>query len=370
MSIPFVDLKAQYRSIKGEIDETIAEVLEATSFIKGPRLQQFEEAFAATCGTSHAIGTSSGTTALFIALEALALRAGDEVILPSHTFIATAEAVVQAGATVVLADIDPETYLIDPDSVARCLSERTRAILPVHLYGQMADMEALLEAARSGSGEVAVIEDAAQAHAARQGERISGGTGVMGCFSFYPGKNLGAYGDAGAVTTDDPEIALKIRKLVDHGRLTKYEHDLIGYNYRMDTLQAAVLSVKLRHLEAWNDARRSRATLYDRLLAEVPGVRTPGVLEGNRHVYHLYVIEVEDPEGLRRHLGERDIASGIHYPVPLHQQPAFRTLDFRSDDLPHTERLARRIVSLPMFPELTGDQVHRVVDAVREFAVG
>ncbi len=368
--IPFVDLKAQYRSIKEEIDAAIAEILEATAFIKGPRLRQFEEAFAATCGTRHAIGTSSGTTALFVAFQALGLRPGDEVILPSHTFIATAEAVVQAGATVVLADIDPETYLLDPESVARCLSERTRVIMPVHLYGQMAAMEPLLEIARSGPGDIAVVEDAAQAHGARQGGRISGGAGILGCFSFYPGKNLGAYGDAGAVTTDDPELALKIRKLIDHGRLTKYEHDLIGYNYRLDTLQAAILDVKLRHLEAWNEARRSRAALYDRRLADVPGVRTPGVLAGNRHVYHLYVIEVDDPEALRRHLGDREIASGIHYPVPLHQQPAFRDLDFRGDDLPHTERLARRIVSLPMFPELTDDQVERVADAVREFAAG
>lgn len=368
--IPFVDLKAQYHSIQREIDATVAEILESSAFIKGPRLEQFEQAFAAACGTRHAVGTSSGTTALFLALKTLGVRQGDEVILPSHTFIATAEAVVQTGATVVLADIDPLTYLLDPASVARCLGERTRAILPVHLYGQMAPMEELLRVARSGPRDVVVVEDAAQAHVARQGDRIAGGVGVVGCFSFYPGKNLGAYGDAGAVTTNDPELASRIRKLVDHGRATKYEHDLVGYNYRLDTLQAAILSVKLRHLEDWTERRRSRAALYDRLLAEIPGVRVPGVGDGNRHVYHLYVIEVEEPEALRRHLGDRGIATGIHYPVPLHRQAALSTLDFRRDDLPHTERLARRILSLPMFPELTDAHVLQVVDAIRDHLSG
>lgn len=367
--IPFVDLKAQYGSIQGEVDGAIREVVNDCSFVKGPRLAAFEREFAAFCGAGHAIGASSGTTAIHVALAALGVGPGDEVIVPSHTFIGTVEPVAQTGARVVFADVDPVTACLDPASVERCVSDRTKVIMPVHLYGRLADMAGLEEVATRKGRHIAIVEDCAQAHGARLGNRIAGGAGKLGCFSFYPGKNLGAYGDGGAVTTSDPELATRIRKLVDHGREDKYEHELLGYNYRLDTLQAAVLSVKLRHLADWNERRRSRAVLYNRLLGDIPGI-VPAAPAGSEAVFHLYVIQADDRDGLRARLAEKKIATGIHYPLPVHRQPALCGTDFRADALPVTEKLVGRILSLPMFPELTDEQVHEVAAAIRSFQTG
>ena len=365
--IPLVDLKAQYRTIRAEIDAAVAQVLTDCGFVKGPRVAAFEEQFAAYCGTTCAVGTSSGTTALHLALAALGVGPGDEVIVPAHTFIATVEPIVQLGARIVFADVDAATYTLDPASVERCITRRTRVILPVHLYGQMADLERLRALAAAGGRNLFIVEDAAQAHGARRGPHRAGGGGMTGCFSFFPSKNLGACGDAGAVTTDDGELAQRMRKLCDHGREDKYRHDLLGYNYRLDALQAAVLRVKLAHLDKWNRRRRSRAARYDELLRDVPGVTLPGTDPKNEHVYHLYVIQVDDRDGLCGHLAERRIAAGIHYPIALHQQPALWNIDCGSDALPVTERLVGRILSLPLFPEMTDDQVAEVADAVRTF---
>jgi len=361
--IPFVDLKQQYQALKPEIEAAFNDVLEHTAFVKGPQVKAFQEEFAAFCRTRHALGTSSGTTAIHLPLAALGIGPGHEVIVPANTFIATAEPVVQAGAVPVFADVDPDTQLMDPESVRRAVTDKTKAVIPVHLYGQMAPMKPLLELGREIGAHV--IEDAAQAHGAQQDGVPAGGLGVVGCFSFYPGKNLGAYGDAGAVVTQDESLAAKMTKLCDHGRETKYTHDLVGFNYRMDGLQGAVLRVKLRHLADWNVRRRSRAELYTKLLSDVPGVKTPVTAPGNVHVFHLYVIECDDRDGLRAFLADRNIASGIHYPVPLHQQPALKS--YARGPLPHAEASAKRILSLPIFPELTDEQVAEVVQAVKAF---
>ena len=365
--IPFVDLKAQYQSIKAEIDGAISETVESTSFIKGPRLAAFEEAFAGFCQVAHAVGASSGTTAITLVLRALGVGPGDEVICPSHTFMASAEPIWEVGATIVFADIDPDTYVIDPGSVADCMSEKTRVIMPVHIYGQMADMTALGALAADGEGDIAVLEDAAQAHGARQNNRMSGSAGDAACFSFYPGKNLGAYGDAGMAMTADPELAELMRKLGDHGRQDKYLHEIPGFNYRMDPLQAAVLSVKLKHLEGWNENRRAAAARYDALLAGVPGVKLPTVAPGNVHVYHLYVIQVDDRDGLQAHLKQAGVSTGIHYPVPVHRQPATTHIDHRCAPLPVTEAMCGRILSLPIYPELTAADQETVSAAIAQF---
>ncbi|MEM7166371.1 MAG: DegT/DnrJ/EryC1/StrS family aminotransferase [Planctomycetota bacterium] len=365
--IPLVDLKAQYQLIGDEIDAAIRGCVERMDFIQGKAVREFEQNFAGFVGAEHAIGCSSGTTAIYLALAALDLGPGDEVILPSHTFFASVEPILQRGAVPVFADIDPHTMLIDIDSVDRCITERTKAILPVHLYGQMADMEAILELAHGGDKNIAVIEDAAQAHGATQGNLRAGSAGDLACFSFYPGKNLGAFGDAGAVTTRNADLAERLRKLSDHGRKTKYVHDVVGYNYRIDTMQAAILNVKLKHLAQWNGQRGTRAELYDHLLAEVPSITTPVVAPGNHHAYHLYVVKSSDRNGLREYLRKRGIASGVHYPVPVHEQPAMQSVEWRADDLSQTEAVAKTILSLPMYPELRDEEVLRIAHAVRIF---
>jgi dTDP-4-amino-4,6-dideoxygalactose transaminase len=367
MQIPFVDLKVQHEAIREELDREFRKVFEKTAFIMGPTLAEFEEAFARYCGVKHAIGVANGTDALLLALKAFGIGPGDEVITAVNTFIATAEAIVHAGATPVFVDCDPQTYTLDVSQVWAKISSRTKAIIPVHLYGQPADMDLIVELAKNRG--LHVIEDAAQAHGATYRGRKAGSMGHVACFSFYPAKNLGAYGDAGAVVTNDDAIALTVRKLRDHGGVEKYRHDLVGYNSRLDTLQAAVLLVKLRYLDAWNRRRQENARLYDELLAEVPGVVTPKVLEGATHVYHLYVIRVErgSRDELQRFLRERGVHAGIHYPQPLHLTPALRFLGYTAGDFPIAERFASQILSLPMYPELTREQIEYVTTCIHEY---
>jgi len=331
----------------------------------GPAIKEFESKFAEFCGIKHAIGVSSGTSALHLALWALDIGPGDEVITIPHTFIATAEAISMRGARVVFVDIDPATFTMDVSKLEAAITPRTKAVLPVHLHGHPTDMAPLMEIARKHG--LAVIEDCAQAHGASFAGRPVGTIGDVGCFSFFPAKNLGAMGDAGAVTTNDDAIARKVAFLRNHGREGKYEHEMIGYNERMDNLQAAILNVKLPHLAEWNEARRACAAHYYRELADA-GVVLPEVKPGCVHAYHLFVIRHPDRAGLQQFLKEKGIATGIHYPIPLHMQPAYACLGYREGDFPETERAAREILSLPMYPEMTPEMVGEVAAAVRLFA--
>jgi dTDP-4-amino-4,6-dideoxygalactose transaminase len=364
MSIPLVDLRAQYKPLQDEILAGMAEALEGMHLFLGENVQALEKEFAQFCGVKHGIGVSDGTAALHIILRALGIGPGDEVITVAHTFIATAEAIVLAGARPVFVDIDPATYLMDVGQIEAQITEHTRAILPVHLYGQPADMAPIMEiAARHG---LKVIEDACQAHGAEYHGRRAGSLGDAAAFSFYFSKNLGAYGEGGFITTNDDEIARRARMIRDHGSERRYYHDLIGWNARLDELQAVVLRAKLRHLAAWNDARRAHAAQYNALLAGLP-VITPVECPGNRHVYHLYVVRVADRDRMQAYLKENNIASGIHYPVPIHLQQAMRDLGYHSGDLPVTERTVGEIISLPMYAELTDGQIDEVGAAVARF---
>lgn len=366
MNIPFLDLKAQYRQIADEVLPPIVEAMENGMFIGGPQVANFEKEFAAFCGSQYCVGLNSGTDALRFALMALGIGPGDEVITVPNTFIATSEAISQAGAAPVFVDIDPRTCNIDVNLIEGAITSRTRAIIPVHLYGQPADMDPILALAEKRS--LAVVEDACQAHGATYKGRKAGSMGAAGCFSFYPGKNLGAFGDAGAVVVRDREVAEKIAMLRDHGQSRKYVHDMEGYNGRLDAIQAAALRVKLKRLPAWNLARRQNAKLYDRLLADVPGVeaiREAGFAES---VYHLYVIQVENRDGLQAFLAEKGIATGLHYPIPLHLQKAYAKMGYKRGSFPVTERIAQRLLSLPMFPELTAEQIGYVVDCIGAFS--
>jgi dTDP-4-amino-4,6-dideoxygalactose transaminase len=362
LRIPFVDLKAQYASIKSEVDDAIRGTLSSTCFIGGELLRAFETDFAAYCEVKYALGVANGTDALELALRALGIGHGDEVITAANTFIATAAAIATVGARPVFVDIVPETYTIDPALIESAISEHTRAIIPVHLYGQAADMRPIMKIARRRN--LAVIEDAAQAHGAEYDGGRVGSLGDIACFSFYPGKNLGAYGDGGAITTNRSDLVQRIERLRDHGRITKYEHAEVGVNSRLDTLQAAVLSVKLRHLDEWNRKRQRVATWY---AGELSGsnVQTPHVLAGASHVYHLYVVQIESRDILRAQLESSDISTGVHYPLPLHMQPAFAHLGYKQGDMLRSEEAAARVLSLPIFPELTREQVARVAAAVR-----
>ena len=362
-SIPFVDLKAQYLSIKSEIDAAIQNVLDTSNFIMGENVKKFEQEFAAWSGAPFAIGCSSCTTAIHLALLGCKIEPGDEVITVSHTFIATAEAICHCGATPVFVDVDPETYNISPEQIEAAITPRTKAIIPVHLYGQCADMEPILELAEKHG--LRVIEDFAQAHGAEYQGRRAGTMGDFGCFSFFPGKNLGAYGDAGAVITKNESDARLLRLLVNHGRESKYEHEIIGYNYRMDALQAAILRVKLRRLDSWIAARRRIARRYGELLKGLP-IQTP--IERHKHVYHLYVIQCDDREGAAAALKKQGIATGVHYPLPLHLQPCFKGMKgSTSGNFPVTENLARRVLSLPIFPELTESQQDYIATVLRNY---
>jgi dTDP-4-amino-4,6-dideoxygalactose transaminase len=362
--IPLVDLKAQYQSIRPLVDAAIRRVIERSTFILGPEAAQFEQAFAQYVGAKRAVGVASGTAALQLALLACGIGQGDEVITTAFTFVATAETVSHTGAKPVFVDIDPRTYNLEPNRVEAALTPRTRAIVPVHLYGQPAEMEALLDIARRH--DLWLIEDAAQAHGAAYQGRRCGSIGHLACFSFYPAKNLGAYGDGGAVTGNDEDLLGKVRKLRDHGRTNKYQHDELGYGERLDALQAAVLGVKLACLDEWNEARRRHATLYTKLLG-ASEVVIPVEAPDRHHVYHLFVVRTPRRDALLAHLQAHGIEGGIHYPLPLHRQPVYLKQGYADVVLPETERATSEVLSLPMYPELTMEQVGYVVERVKEF---
>lgn len=359
--IPFVDLKAQYRSIKGEIDAAVLGVLESCQFTLGSEVAAFEREFAAYCGAVHGIGVNTGTSALHLALLAAGVGPGDEVITVPFTFIATVSAIDYIGARPIFVDIDPLTFTMDVSALEAAITDRTRAIVPVHLYGQPADMDPIMAIARRHG--VTVVEDACQAHGAEYKGRRVGSIGDFGCFSFYPGKNLGACGEGGMVVTDDPERARMVRMLRDWGGERRYEHVLKGFNYRLEGIQGAVLRVKLAHLEHWTEARRANAARYAALFAGSE-VQTPFVRSDVRHVHHLYVIRSARRQALQQALGAQEIQTGIHYPTPVHLLPAFAELGHRRGDFPHAEQAAREVLSLPMYPELAAIQTAEVAHAV------
>ncbi len=365
LHVPMNDLKAQYETLRDEIAAAMSEVIDGCSFILGPQVERFEKAFAAYCGVAHCVGTSNGTDALKLALLALGIGPGDEVITTPHTFAATAEAVVEVGATPVFADVDPATMNLAAGQVARRMTPRTRAVIPVHLYGQMAAMDELCGLAAAHG--LRVIEDAAQAHGARYRGKRAGAYGDLACFSFYPGKNLGAYGDAGGITGNDPAVMQRLRELRNHGQdpRAKFRYKELGYNHRMDGLQGAVLGVKLRHLEDWNARRRQIAARYAAGLAGVAPVQTPYVAEHAEHVYHLYVIRVPDREALAGALAAAGVQTAVHYPQPLHLTPAFAPYGGGPGSLPVSERICTEILSLPMYPEMTEAQIDQVIAAVK-----
>ncbi|MDP6779523.1 MAG: DegT/DnrJ/EryC1/StrS family aminotransferase [Candidatus Latescibacteria bacterium] len=359
--VPLVDLGAQHRSIQSEIDAAIQDVIRDTAFIGGPHVQAFEEAFADFCGLPHGVGASSGTTALHLVFAALGLGPGDEVITVPNTFIATVEAITQTGAKPVFVDVDPESLNMNPSLLEAAVTPSTRAIVPVHLYGQIAAMDPIVEVARAY--DLWVVEDGAQAHGAEYRGKRAGHFGAAVTFSFYPGKILGAYGDAGMVVTSDPDLAQKMKMLANHGRLDKYRHRMPAYNYRLDGIQAAILNAKLKHLEDWIELRREKARLYNSLLAEA-GVRVPTEVENSRHVYTYYVIRTDARDAVQEALQGVGIDTVIHYPVPLHLQPAYEDLGYGKGDFPVAEENAERILSLPLYPELPDEQVRRIAEGV------
>jgi dTDP-4-amino-4,6-dideoxygalactose transaminase len=358
MQVPFLDLKAQNDPLRAEILTSIQEVIDKSAFAGGPFVAKFEEEFAAYCQTPTSIGVGNGTDALWFALLALGVGPGDEVITVAHTFMATAEAISYCGAKPVFVDIDEATYTMDPALLEKAITRRTKAIIPVHLYGQMADMDPIMEIANRH--QLPVIEDACQAHGATYKGRRAGSIGLAGCFSFYPGKNLGAFGEAGAVVTHDRAFADKIRVLRDHGQEKKYFHSMVGWNGRMDGIQAAVLRVKLKSLERGNEARRENARLYGTLLVDADNLILPVTGGQNEHVFHLYVVRVKDRDNLLQALAGRGISCGIHYPRPVHLQKAYESLGLGPGSLPVTERCANEALSLPMFPELTPAHIRAV----------
>ena len=363
--IPFVDLRAQYASIKDDVNTAIQDVLQTCQFTLGTEVAAFEAEFAAYCQAKHGIGVNTGTSALHLALLAANIGPGDEVITVPFTFVATVSAICYTGARPVFVDIDPRTFNIDANSIEAAITEKTRAILPLHLYGQPADMDPVLEIARRHR--LTVIEDACQAHGAEYKGRRAGSLGDMGCFSFYPGKNLGAYGEGGMVVTGNPEYARTIRMLRDWGAERRYHHLLKGYNYRMEGIQGAVLRVKLRHLEAWTEARRAAAVRYDTLLAG-SGVLAPEAMPYARHVYHIYAIRTPRRQAWQEALLAQGIQTGIHYPTPVHLLPAFADLGYAPGEFPHAEQAANEVLSLPMFPELTAEQSGVVAHALKGLA--
>lgn len=363
--VKFLDLRAQYQSIKAEVEEAVLRVLASGTYVLGPDVEAFEQAFAKAHGAEEGIAVNSGTSALHLALLAAGVGAGDEVIAPSMTFTATAAAISYTGAKPVFVDIDADSFTIDPELIEAKVSPRTKAIVPVHLYGQAADMRPIMEIAERRG--LIVIEDAAQAHLARYGDRPVGGIGHIGCFSFYPGKNLGAYGEGGLAATSVPEFARKMRLLRDWGQSRKYHHEFLAYNYRMDAIQGAILGVKLRRLDEWTSARRAHARRYRELLAGGP-VKVAGEVEGRRHVYHIFSIFHAERDRLRDALGRAGIQTGIHYPIPVHLQKAYSHLGHERGDFPVTERVADEQLSLPMFAELRDDEIARVAEAVSAFA--
>ena len=361
--IPFVDLRAQYQSIKAEVDEAVHRVLDSCQFTLGPEVEAFENEFAAFCGRRYGIGVNTGTSALHLSLLAAGIGPGDEVITSPFTFVATVAAIHYAGARTVFVDIDPELYTLDPARLEAAITPRTKAVIPIHLYGQTADMAPILEIARRRG--LAVIEDACQAHGAAYRGARAGAMGEMGCFSFYPGKNLGAYGEGGMVVTDDPELARSLRMYRDWGAETKYHHVLKGYNYRLEALQAAVLRVKLKRLEAWTEARRQAARRYAELFAGGP-ITPPLERSDGRHVYHVYAIRTDARAQVQAALAARGIHTGVHYPFPIHLLPAYADLGYAAGAFPHAELAAAQELSLPMYPELTSEAQAQVADALGE----
>jgi dTDP-4-amino-4,6-dideoxygalactose transaminase len=364
LPVPFVDLAAQYETIAAKINEATSRVIREGDFILGRDVRLFEEEFAGFCGAQYGVGVDSGTSALELALRAYDIGPGDEVITAANSFIATALAISNAGATPVLVDVDPTTYLIDVPSIERAITPRTKAIIPVHLYGQPAPMDAIRHLA--GRHSLIVIEDACQAHGALYKGRRAGSLGHAAAFSFYPGKNLGAYGDGGMIVTNDGNVAKRIEMLRNYGQREKYHHLFRGYNRRLDTLQAAVLRVKLKYLDSWNAARRCNAGIYGRFLEGTPVV-LPACAEDTQPVWHLYVIRTEQRDTLREHLVSQGINAGIHYPIPIHLQPAYQDLGYKLGDFTFTESHAERILSLPMYAELRADQIERVAQEIRNF---
>lgn len=366
MNIPFVDLKKQYESIKDEIDHAIAEVISKTAFIGGSFAKSFESAFAEFCNVKHCVGVGNGTDALFIALKALGIGKGDEVITVANSFIATSEAVTMTGAKVVFVDINPTTYNIDVEQIEETITKNTKAIIPVHLYGQPVDMDPILDMAKKYN--IYIVEDAAQAHGALYKGRQIGSIGDMACFSFYPGKNLGAYGDAGAIVTNDEGLAVKVRMIANHGRIDKYNHEIEGVNSRIDGLQAAVLEVKLRHLPEWTKSRKKNADLYNEYLKDTDLV-APVEIDDVKAVYHLYVVRVKN--GLRQklqdHLKSKGISSGIHYPIALPNLIAYEYLNHSENDFPEATKASQEILSLPMYPELQKNQIKYTAETIKEF---
>ena len=359
--IQLVDLNAQYHTIKSEVDSAIQRVIDSSAFVGGKEVKRFEAEFAAYCETKACVGVGNGTDALFLTLKAMGIGPGDEVITVAHTFIATSEAISMTGARPVFVDIKEDTMLMDPALLERAITPRTKAIVPVHLYGQPCDLDAIIEIAERHG--LKVIEDAAQAHGARWRGRRVGSIGDAACFSFYPGKNLGAYGDAGAVVSQDEELIERIRMLANHGRLEKYTHKMEGVNSRLDGLQAAILRVKLRHLDEWNESRRRLADYYMERLT-FPDLILPLVSESAQPVWHLFVVRSGERDRLQAQLKSEGVATGVHYPVPLHVQPAYEHMAIPHGTLPITERVAKEVVSLPMYPELTEDNIDSVCSAL------
>ena len=363
IKVPYLDLKAQYRSIKPEIDQAVARVLDSCQFVLGPEIAEFEKEFASYCGTTECVAVNSGTSALHLALLAAGVGPGDEVITVPFTFVASVATILYAGAKPVLVDIEPRTFNMNPDALQAAISPRTKAIVPVHLYGHPADMDPILEVARKHN--LVVIEDAAQAHGATYKGRSAGRVGDIACFSFYPTKNLGAYGEGGAVTTSNPEYARTIRMLRDWGQDRKYHHLLHGYNYRMEGFQGAILRVKLRHLERWIERRRAIVKTYNEQLAGLDVVR-PAEMPWARHVYHLYTLRSDNRDALQADLLNEGIQTGVHYSTPAHLLPAYAHLGYGPNSFPESKKAAREVLSLPLYPELTESQVQTVLDALTE----
>ncbi|MGC9069268.1 MAG: DegT/DnrJ/EryC1/StrS family aminotransferase [Thermoprotei archaeon] len=368
MIIPLVDLKRQYLSIKDEINSAIESVLNSGVFIVGENVKYFEKEFANFIGVKHAIGVGSGTDALVIALKALSIGQSDEVITVSFTFTATVDSIVHNGATPVFVDVDPMSYTIDTKQIERAITSKTKAIIPVHLYGHPANIDPILEIAEKYG--LYVVEDAAQAHGAEYKRRKVGSLGHVACFSFYPSKNLGAYGDGGMIVTNDQMLAEKVMMLREYGQKEKYRHEFIGFNSRLDEIQAAVLRVKLKHLDEWNEKRRKNAKLYNELLSEFNEIILPIEASWAKHVYHLYVIRTKRRDALREFLAKKGISTGIHYPLPVHMQKSYSRINKKTLDLSITELFSKEILSLPMFPELSEEEIHYISNKIKDFLKG
>lgn len=367
-SVPFADLHAQYASIRSEVDATMAEVIRTSAFVRGPFVERFEAEFAAATGSAHCVSCANGTDSLYISMVSLGVKPGDEVIVPANSWISTSETVTQAGATVVFCDIDPRTYTMDPAKLAEKVTSRTVGVIPVHLFGQSADMDPIMDIARTHR--LWVIEDCAQAHLATYKGRMVGSFGQAASYSFYPGKNLGAMGDAGALTTPDPQLADRMAMFARHGGLKKGDHRIEGINSRLDGLQAAILSVKLKHLPAWTRARQQIAQNYSHALAEHAGVTTPFAPDDRQHAYHLYVIQHERRDALAAHLAADGIQTVINYPVALPFLPAYSRFAHKPEDFPAAHRAQSRILSIPIFPEISDTQLQAVVDSIGRFCAG